>query len=157
MVFFQIFPKLNKNLGDFQNLKDFFCRTARHHEFIALLMQHNFLTVESMWPLTMRLPMMSIIVPPTKRDPANPIAFHGIFTGGLMNYNNKHKLSNSKLLILSLSAGCGCYLWIYETNIGFGELCVIHVVELSFPVDTFSPGHAQFVWTIWKFKKRCTL
>lgn len=44
------------------------------------------LTFESMCPLTIKLPIMSIMVPPTNRRAANVIAFHGIFTGGLTNY-----------------------------------------------------------------------
>lgn len=45
----------------------------------------KYLTFESICPLTIRLPMMSIIVPPTKRRAANIMAFHGIFTGGFTN------------------------------------------------------------------------
>jgi len=38
-----------------------------------------------MCPLTIKLPIMSIIMPPTNKRAANVIAFHGIFTGGLTN------------------------------------------------------------------------
>lgn len=54
---------------------------------ISCNLQHNKinLTFVSMWPLTIKLPIMSITVPPTNRRAANAIAFHGIFTGGLTN------------------------------------------------------------------------
>ncbi|KYM87376.1 hypothetical protein ALC53_03563 [Atta colombica] len=43
------------------------------------------LTFESMCPLIIKLPIMSMIVPPMNRRTANIIAFHGIFIGGLTN------------------------------------------------------------------------
>ncbi|KYN45313.1 hypothetical protein ALC56_00159, partial [Trachymyrmex septentrionalis] len=43
------------------------------------------LTFESMCPLTIKLPIMSMIVPPMNRRTANIMAFHGIFIGGLTN------------------------------------------------------------------------
>lgn len=50
-----------------------------------LIITIKYLTFESMCPLTIKLPVMSIIVPPTKRRAANVMAFHGIFTGGFTN------------------------------------------------------------------------
>lgn len=45
----------------------------------------RYFTFESICPLTIRLPIISIIVPPTKRRAANVMAFHGIFTDGFTN------------------------------------------------------------------------
>jgi hypothetical protein len=47
------------------------------------------LTLESICPLTIRLPIMRIAVPPTNRKAANEIDFHGIFTGGFTNYEKR--------------------------------------------------------------------
>lgn len=43
-------------------------------------------TLVSMCPLTIKLPMINITVPPINNNAAKVIAFHGIFTGGLVNY-----------------------------------------------------------------------
>lgn len=48
------------------------------------------LTFESMCPLMIKLPTISIIVPPTNRRAASAIAFHGILTGGLTNCTEKN-------------------------------------------------------------------
>ena len=52
-----------------------------------------------MCPLTIKVPITSIIVPTTNSNEASDIAFHGIFVGGSINYNYFKEVSLKCLII----------------------------------------------------------